>query len=703
MSIERAAAVAAMVSLTLAGCSCDGRAAPERDAEADRLYESGRSLMDKRRYEEARRDLGSALRRHREIGDHGGASADAQLLSRTYWLVSDYPAAFRWAKDAQTEAAATGQEAVAARTLLWIGNLLQSAGDDARALEAYKQAEPHLPADDKESRARMGFYRALHLRRVGRLPMAEQLLQDARKLAREAGAHRLSQAATIDLASFALAERRLDGAASYLREAREAGRAAGDSKPRPMILVNESELARESGDLAAATAALDQAAAGADPETALTIEHHRGLIAEAAGRLDEAERAYRNAIAIIERLREEAAPEDAKASFFEHHWSSYEDLFALQLRRGDARQAFATLVQVQGRMFLDTLSSSADRVGAPGPLLDGAMARIGALEQLVVPALSRSPLGQPVAPDDVLAALRDRHVLVYFAGGGRLRLLEIVDGEPRITSVDVELRQLDRLVADFTAHLDDENAAAALGKALVPLDVLPASRARIDVVPTGPLLRVPFAALVVAGERILERHEVAYAPSITGLAAVANRRHGGAGPGVVLADARRDLGQAEFEMHVVVDNTKAQGHLGPEATIAAFKAAADASLLHVISHSDLGPSGGYLELADGEVTAADILAWRIRPRLVVLPTCGSAATHRQEMWDSLAAAFLAAGSEHVVATLASVLDRDAAEFTRLFYRAGGIRDPVAAAALAQREMALHLGVAAWSAFIVAGL
>ncbi|HKE13217.1 MAG TPA: CHAT domain-containing protein, partial [Kofleriaceae bacterium] len=81
----------------------------------------------------------------------------------------------------------------------------------------------------------------------------------------------------------------------------------------------------------------------------------------------------------------------------------------------------------------------------------------------------------------------------------------------------------------------------------------------------------------------------------------------------------------------------------------------------------------------------------------------SAETFRQEMWDSLAAAFVAAGSEHVVATLASVKDQDAAEFTRLFYRANGVSDPVGATARAQRVMALYLGVAAWSAFVVAGL
>ena len=72
------------------------------------------------------------------------------------------------------------------------------------------------------------------------------------------------------------------------------------------------------------------------------------------------------------------------------------------------------------------------------------------------------------------------------------------------------------------------------------------------------------------------------------------------------------------------------------------------------------------------------------------------------MWDSLAAAFLAAGSVHVVATLSSVEDAAAAEFTRLFYRGGGAQDPVGATIRAQRVMARAHKVDDWSAFVVVG-
>jgi CHAT domain-containing protein len=207
---------------------------------------------------------------------------------------------------------------------------------------------------------------------------------------------------------------------------------------------------------------------------------------------------------------------------------------------------------------------------------------------------------------------------------------------------------------------------------------------------------------MIAGERLLDRFEIAYAPSVTGLAAMTDERSDG-GPGFVLADTRRDLRHAAAELADVVEQTGAVQRVGGEATRAALRTAAGGALLHVIAHSGLGPKGGYLVLADGEVSAADIVEWRIGPRLVVLPTCASAATIGKEMWGSLAAAFLAAGSRHVVGTVASVEDHIGAEFSRLFYRAGGLRDPVGAVTRAQREMARNHKVGIWSAFVIAGL
>ncbi len=701
MSISRAIAVG--VFLLVSNCPSAPTACRARDHEATGMQARGKALLEQKQYEEARAALEPALARHTAAGDHAAASRDASLLSEVFQKTNQYRDALLLAEVARVEALASGEGAPLATALIAQGNTLQRIGDRTRALAAYDEAAPHLPDSDRAGRARLAIYRALALQSQGRLSAAENLLEQGRDLARQAGAHGLLVGACVNLSDMAITEGKPDEAARHLGCARDASRARGDARPSAVILCNEAHVARLRGDLGAAAALLDQVAPGDSPDTERVIVECRGAIAMAAGQLVQAEAHFQKAVAIVESMRRDVAPADARAPFLEQRWEAYETLFALRLRRDDPRAAFATLTQAQGRMFFDALAASLAESGpTPSSRVDAAIGRIDAMER-VMPRLADSTLATEMTPEATLAALRARHVLLYFPAAGRMRLLTLVGGEPRATGVDVGLDELDRLIDAFRVRPDDPAAAEALGRALLPPGALPAPLTRLHIIPTGPLLRLSFAALRVSGERLLDRYEIVYAPSVTGLAAMTAERGDRAGAGAVLADARRDLRHAAGELKSVLDRTGATPHVGPGATKAALRSAAHGPLLHVISHSGLGVDGGYLALADGDVTAADIVAWRIGPQLAVLPTCASAATAGREMWGSLAAAFLAAGSRHVVATVASVEDAVGAEFTRLFYRAGGARDPVGAVTRALREMAVRYPVAAWSSFVVAGL
>jgi tetratricopeptide (TPR) repeat protein len=701
MSISRAIAVG--VTVLVSNCPTAPTSCRARDGEADGMQARGKELLDRRKFEEARVALDRALARHITVGDHAAASRDASLLAEVYQARSEYRAALLLVETARIEALSSGDRGSLATALIAQGSTLQRVGDLVRALAAYEEAVPNLPDSDKVGRSRLAIYRALVLRSQERLAAAEQGLLQARDLARQAGNHRLAYSACVNLADIALVERRLDDAERHLRDARAASRALGVTRPSTMILLNEAVLAQLRGDLSAAEASLDQLPDDDVAETAHVVATIRGSIAEAAGRLDAAEAHYRRAVDIVEQMRRDVAPEDAKAQFFEQRWAPYESLFALQLRRRDAGSAFATLALAQGRMFFDAFTASlVEEVPAPGSRIHGAIDRIDVLDQVMAP-LADSSLARMESPEATLAALAGKRVLIYFPSGERLRMMKVEDGEPHITGVDIGLDRLDRLVDAFRNEPGDPAAAEALGSALLPPGTLPAGPARIHIVPTSPLLRVSFAALRPGGDRLLDRYEIAYAPSVTGLAAMTVERGARGGAGTVLADTRSRLRHAPSELKDVVAATGAIPHVGADATVAALRASAHGPLLHVISHSGLGVDGGYLALADGKVSAADIVASRIGPQLAVLPTCSSAATAGREMWGSLAAAFLAAGSTHVVATLNSVEDSVGLEFTRRFYRAGGARDPVGGTARAQREMAGRYPVAAWSSFVVAGL
>jgi tetratricopeptide (TPR) repeat protein len=704
MSIERVVAIAIAAALSACGRP-SSLSDPQRDREAEAMQREGAALLEARRLDEAGMRLQAAYERHVKIADHREASVDARLISRRYFLGSQYRDALRWGDRARGEALASGDAELLGEAHLSLARIFRAVGDVTGEEEASAEAVRHLPESDKAGRATLLVYEGLRMRARGRSAQAEQLQEEARDLAREAGDHYTVQSACANLADIALAAHRLDDAARHLRDAWAAWRLRVNPPRSAGILINESILARERGELAAARRALDEAAVNAAPDTAWPIDWHRGLVAEAAGQRDEAEKRYRAAIRVVEQLRVTSAPADAAQLFEENRWRPYESLFALQLDRGDARAAFATLVQAQGRVFLDVLAASLTGVrGQSRSQIENAIARMDGFDQLV-PELARSPLGRPFQPDAILRALRDKVVVAYFAGAGRMRMIAVVGGIPRITGVDVPLDRLDQMVDRFRSSPEDGDAAAELGAALLPAGALPRSPARVHVVPTGVLVPVAFAALRVSGQRLLDRHEVAYAPSVTGLAAIAAAAPEDGSPPVVIADTRRKLAAGDRELRAVVAATGARAHLGPQATPAALRRAADASLLHVISHSAVRPRGGYLVLAGGqEVTAADIVAWRLHPRLVVLTTCASAATSGMEMWGSLAAAFLAAGSIDVVATLASVEDRVAADFTELFYRLGGASDPVGAVTRAQRAMAQQgRPVADWRPFVAVGL
>ena len=689
--------------LMLSNCPADPSTSRPRDREADAMQKRGEELVDADRPEESRAPLSEALRRHLAIADHAAASTDAALLSRVHQKANQFPDALRLAELARSQGVLSDDQVALASALIALGDTLERVGDHPFALEVYTEAVRHLPESDKENRAWVAIHSSVALIALGRGREARRKLEEARDLARDAGQHRMVVGASVNLAEIALVEGRLEHAERHLRDAHAAQRLRDPRRVSPGAMINESMLARLRGNLPAARAALDKIPGDVSRDTQRSMAYHRGLIEEASGHLELAERWFSDAVDIVEEMRADFALDDAKAPFLEDRWDPYESLFALRLRRGDARRAFATLAQAQGRMFLDALALSvADTASAPFSGIDGAIARIARLEQ-AMPSLADSRIGGTRSPEKTLAGVRGKHILAYFPAGERLRLLTIVDGEPRATSVDVDLKRLDRLIDDFHAPSRHSVAAEALGRALLPPESLPAAPARIHVIPVGPLLRVSFAALSVSGERLLDRYEIVYAPSVTGLTEMASQREVAAGPGLVVADTRSDLDHADIESKNVVAETGATRLVGRDATIAALRAAADQPLLHVISHSGLGARGGYLVLADGQVTAADILAWRVSPRLVVLPTCESAATVRSEMWDSLAAAFLASGSRHVVATVVSVEDHVAADFTRHFYREDGMRDPVGGVTRALRKMADRYPVAAWSAFVVAGL
>ena len=652
-----------------------------------------RVYLKRQRFCLARLFYEKALALHRTASNHAGAYTDAQELADALRKRSDFEAALRLAQVSLDEAARAGDSTFESRSLRLLARIHHEIGNNTEALAMYKAALAKSGPDDLRDRALALILRGALLARLHQYALARQDLEEALALATRLNDFELVRDAEVNLNDIDQGQHDLDAARAHLDRAQAAWDRSGERRPSAGILVNRAYLDQMRGDFAGAIRALDELSAADPPpdaETASQIAQLRGSIYVDAHDDKSAEDAFRQATNIVEDMWST----NPMASFLEDRWSPYQSLFALQIKRNALRDAFETVIRAQGRMFL------AKAIGT-----NGSSATTECQDHLRSPRemVDSSPLARPLGVEETREGLRGRHVLNYFVGADHMRLLVIDDGQISLASVDVDVDELDRRVTEFLTA-PDGGAAEQLGKLLLPPDVINAAPQRFYVIPAGPLLRLSFAALVVDGRRVVSRHDIVYAPSATGLAHLATAAAGPTSTPVLLDDARNNLRHSAEEAHAVVSSVNAIQKTGRDATIAALRAAANTALLHVIGHSGVDRDGGYLVLADGQVSAADILRWGIRPRLAILPTCASAATSKHDMWGSLAVAFLAAGSVDVVATLFSVEDAAAVAFTKAFYEHQGAHDPVSAVAAAQRAMmAGNHPTSVWSAFIAVGL
>jgi hypothetical protein len=323
--------------------------------------------------------------------------------------------------------------------------------------------------------------------------------------------------------------------------------------------------------------------------------------------------------------------------------------------------------------------------------------RVGALRQLL-PVLHSSSSALPRSFDEIRRSLGTAPVLVYGLGL-RTAWLFIIDKGQLLARSLGDRDSLARLVDHVLAHPDDPVAAGELGARLMPAGALPSPTGVIQIVPTGVLRRVSFAALRNNDRLLIQDFDVAYAPSLT-VSSLPHASEPRRDPPVVLADSRGDLAGAAREAADVGALLGVAPKLGAAASIAQLRQARNALVLHVAVHAGIAADGAFLSLADGDVRGTEILDWGIHPNLVVLAGCGSSSSRDDERWGALSSLFLAAGSRFVVGTLRSVDDDRAEIVMQSFYRNGGSSNPVRGLARAQRELALIAPPSAWSAFVV---
>lgn len=635
------------------------------------------------------------------------AQGDSAAVARAHyglyylaWEGSRYREALEQARLSFAAAGAAGDRGAQALAAEALYTVLYSLGDLMGAQQALRLTSRLLPPERTADRARLLANQGILALDNGRPELARHDIEQAIALMEGRGDRRFYRSAYLNLVQADLDGGDPGSAERHLAAAWHHAEPAGP--PETALLYYRARLQRARERPMEAAQSLAEALAGDPvPDWAWDLEHERGRVAEERGDLGTAEQAYERSAAFVEEMRRAIGFDELKAWLLDRKREPFESLFLLRARGGRAAEALATVERAKVRSFQDAfLQATAQAPAAPRDVWTAAAERADALRDLL-PAMSESTAGAPVPVERSLAALREHRALVYFEARDEVWLLDVAGGRVHPRRLDATPGRVAALVDRLLAAPAEPVLAETLGALLLPADLGLSPGTTLYIVPDGSLTRLPFAALRRNGRWLVVDHAIVYGPGVSALAASgANDRATGA---VVLADPQSDLPQAAAEGRQIAALFGSTPRLGSAATARALTAGAGAAVLHVAGHAGWGPGGPWLALADRNVTPAMILKARIRPRLVVLASCASAASAGRGLWGSTGAAFLAAGSEAVLASLGSVEDRTARELVLRFYREGGAADPAGGLARAQRAfLAAGRPPSSWAPFVLLG-
>ncbi|MBT9588641.1 CHAT domain-containing protein [bacterium] len=201
---------------------------------------------------------------------------------------------------------------------------------------------------------------------------------------------------------------------------------------------------------------------------------------------------------------------------------------------------------------------------------------------------------------------------------------------------------------------------------------------RLIIIPTGPLYRVPFAAISLDQRPMIERYQVDCSTSAT--AWLVSRQSPHTGKGTLLAA----LGGVQLRPDIpalpgTLKELESLQKLWPRAISLSEMAmtrsalqhkSAGCRLLHFATHGLLDPGQpllGGLATSDGMVTVADIFHWQLDAELAVLSACNTGQFGRGEEYVGLSRAFQCAGARTLLVTLWSISDEATASWMQTLH------------------------------------
>ena len=660
-------------ALTYGGRTKDGTALAERLVDApgaklapDAAYLAGAAAFAAGDLQKASRLLARAKAGHAD--NPAKLSRDAQQLAGVHRACGEYQRGLDVIVEALDALANKPEAQMSGYLELARADLLRRIGDSEGAQSALERAHPLLATDD--DRAWWEFKRGMLDLEAGRRNAAEARLRvlRERKLPGE-----LQAAADMWFARLAYEGGRREEAEAVLAAAKPVGEYALAIPFARAVIALE----HDKPDLAEQLLA---------PFEAMPLEDDwqwdyplvRARIALARGDRKAAEARFREAIAAIERVQR--ADRRFLPSIYQQR--PYDELWSLLADDGRWQDALAVLVEL-------------DRVQLPAAAGEPTLWDPRDAPPSACGATPSSRPAQRAARDvvaDLVRASADHEILILVLAKDRLWRVRFESGAIRGEAIATRPDAMS-LIERVVVAPDDAVAQRKLGDMLVPAGT---SHAPLFVATFGAITQVSLPALRPGGKQLIEQRPVVRLVPFD----VTHAREPDAGRAIVLGDPSSNLPAAREEAAWVAEKLGVKPRIGTDATRDALFAPAPV-VAHIAAHAVQSDRRIVLALADRSVTASEIDDgdWSAT-RLVVLATCGSAASIEADGRGSLAQAFLRGGARSVLATLWTVEDAAAQRLVRAFYEADGARDPANALAVAQRQLASTLPIRQWSAFVV---
>jgi hypothetical protein len=411
-----------------------------------------------------------------------------------------------------------------------------------------------------------------------------------------------------------------------------------DSEEEPSFELNllRAYIAGDRKDYVAAQRLLDAALKAPDEDWGWVAEQSHAMLAELRGDDATAIQRYRTAISQVEKLRKKSS--FRSAHFVSSHRGPYDGLISLYARKGEWRAALEVILELDATDMLHAMTSH------PG-------------------AKSAS---ERASVEAVLEAWRGRHLVIAFApkrreiGGGQEKayVLELRDGDVTGRAIG-DARAVLRFTAELHSAPEHEESAVALGALLVPPG---GSDAPLDVLGLGELSQIPLGALRDTKGSL---SSLRYAPRRVSALWTSVPETAGDARAVIVADAEENLpgaakeGQATRESLLREDpHRSVRLCSGKQAKLTCLQEAQGADLLYFASHINWDAARGpVLPLADDSIAPEELVNWGAAPRVAVLAACWSAKSTDAQWLGSFAAAFIEAGSVHVLAADRQVNDK----------------------------------------------